>query len=66
MQTQASNKVPLTRPVSLTIHESMFEPLQKAAKDETEGSVSEWIRLRIYAHLLNKGYIDKQDIKRLG
>lgn len=61
-----NNKVPLTRPVSLTIHESMFEPLQKAAKDETEGSVSEWIRLRIYAQLLNKGYITTKDIRRLG
>lgn len=62
----ASQKVPLTRPVSLTIHESMFEPLQRAAKDETDGSISEWIRLRIYAHLLNTGRITPQDIQRLG
>lgn len=66
MQQSASSKIPLTRPVSLTIHESMMEPLRKMAEDRTEGSVSEMIRLCIYAELLNKGYISKQDIKRLG
>lgn len=65
-QPAAPERVPMTRIVSFSMHEPMFEPLRKAAEDECEGSVSEWIRLRLYAELLNKGYIAVKDIRRLG
>lgn len=63
---EAQEHVPMTRIVSFSMHEPMFEPLRKAAEDECEGSVSEWIRLRLYSALLNKDYISVQDIRRLG
>lgn len=65
-QEPTQEHVPMTRIVSFSMHEPMFEPLRKAAEDECEGSVSEWIRLRLYSALLNKDYISVQDIRRLG
>lgn len=59
-------KLPMTRPVSLTIHEPMFMPMLKLADDKYDGSVSELLRLLLYAKLLELGYITQADLLELG
>jgi hypothetical protein len=66
MSAQANERIPLTRPVTITIHEPMFLPLKSLAEDMTEGSVSELLRLLLYNALLSKGKITSDDIRRLG
>lgn len=60
------SKMPMTRPVSLTIHEPMFMPMLALADLKCDGSVSELLRLLLYAELLKEGIITTDDILRLG
>lgn len=48
---------PLTRPVTIMIHEQAYDSLRQAAKDKCKGSVSRYIRLLLYTELVSKGKI---------
>lgn len=48
---------PLTRPVTIMIHEQAYDSLRLAAKDKCKGSVSKYIRLLLYAKLVSDGKI---------
>lgn len=65
-QAKSKSKMPMTRPVSLTIHEPMFMPMLALADLKCDGSVSELLRLLLYAELLKEGIITTDDILELG
>lgn len=60
------SKIPMTRPVTITIHEPMFEPMKRMAEEYANGSVSELLRMLLYSKLMDKKYITTQDFKRMG
>lgn len=63
---QQTNKIPMTRPVTITIHEPMFEPMKRLAEEYANGSVSELLRMLLYSKLMNKKYITKETFKLVG
>lgn len=48
---------PLTRPVTIMIHEQAYDSVRLAAKDKCNGSVSRYIRLLLYTDLVRTGKI---------
>lgn len=58
-------KVPMTRPVSITIHETMLQPTKRLAADFCGGSVSELFRMLLYRELAMRKYITPADLERL-
>lgn len=63
---QEARRIPMTRPVPITIHEPMFEPMKKMATDYANGSVSELLRMLLYSKLMEKGYISAETFKLVG
>lgn len=58
--------LPLTRPISIIIHEPVFPLLQAVAEDECGGNISEHIRLLIYMDLVTRGKLTTKLLKELG
>jgi hypothetical protein len=58
--------LPLTRPISITIHEPVFPLLQQVAEEDCNGNISEHIRLLIYADLVTRGKLNGKLLKELG
>lgn len=58
--------LPLTRPISIIIHEPIFPLLQEVTEDEYNGNISEYIRLLIYVDLVIRGKLTPKLLKELG
>jgi hypothetical protein len=61
----SQERIPLTRPVTITIHEPMFIPTKLLAAEMTQGSVSELIRMLLYNALLKSNKITADDMRGL-
>lgn len=61
-----SQPLPMTRPVTITIHEPMFEPMKRLAEQYSNGSVSELLRMLLYSKLMEKGFITTETFKLVG
>lgn len=57
--------VPLTKPITIVIHEQIFPSLVILAADLAKGSISKTIRLLIYTELLRRGLIDMALIEEI-
>lgn len=66
MTKPATTRLPMTRPVTITIHEPMFEPMKRLAEQYANGSVSELLRMLLYSKLMDRGLITGDDFKRMG
>lgn len=62
----APTKLPMTRPVTITIHEPMFQPMKQMAEQYANGSVSELLRMMLYSKLLEKKLITPKLFKMVG
>jgi hypothetical protein len=49
---------PITRGISVTVHERMYPFIKKAARESKDGNVNEYIRMLIYKDLKERGLID--------
>ena len=57
--------IPMTRPISLVIHEQAYEALRSLAEETTRGSVSRYIRLQIYKSLIEQRKLPMSFIEEL-
>lgn len=57
--------LPLTRPISIIIHEPIYPLLQEVAMEDCEGNISEHIRLLIYSDLIVRGKLTQKLLKEL-
>lgn len=46
--------IPLTRPVTIMLHEPVFRLIKDVADDETNSNISDYIRSIVYADLLKR------------
>lgn len=46
--------IPLTRPISLMIHEPVHDFIKEAAEQDAGGNMSDYIRILIYTDLLKR------------
>ena len=58
--------LPLTRPISLTIHEPVYELLLTAAEEDSHGNVSDYIRILVYLDLVRRGLLGGKLLKEIG
>lgn len=58
--------IPLTRPLSLTIHEPVYPLVITAAEEDHKGNISDYVRTVIYLDLVRRGILNGKLIKEIG
>lgn len=48
----------MTRPVTIMLHENIYEALKTAAEQDTAGNVNRYVRVLIYTKLVASGVLD--------
>jgi hypothetical protein len=48
---------PLTRPITITVHEQVYDAIKEAADAKTKGSVSKYLRLLLYTDLVENKHL---------
>ena len=57
--------IPVTRPITIVVHEQVFPQIRSLADEMCHGSVSRAVRLLLYAEMLRRGLIDMSLIREL-
>lgn len=60
-----TKSAPLTRKISITIHEAAYEPLQRLAMQDTDANVNKTIRMIIYQELIRRQLITTAQLASL-
>lgn len=58
--------IPLTRPITILIHEPIFPLLREIAEEKHDGNVSDYIRLMLYTELITQGKLRPELLKEIG